>query len=68
VAGAWAVLKHADPGGTVNEFEGLLKSVGPSVTSRNTLWVKKRLDVQSALQILAPSVNVIAPPVFLLTK
>ncbi len=58
VAGAWAVLKHANPHGTVDEFEDLLKSMGPDVTSRNGQWVRKRLAVEAVLQELSPPANI----------
>lgn len=50
VAGSWAVLKHANPKGSVDEFENLLKTLGPNVKSRNGKWTRKRLDVYEALQ------------------
>lgn len=58
VAGAWVVLKHANPNGTVDEFEDLLKSVGPNVSSQNGQWVRKRLDVEAVLLELKPPANI----------
>ncbi len=66
VAGAWAIFKHANPAGTVDEFEALLKSVGPDVVSRNGLWTRKRLDIDAILLRYNPT-N-IAPIMNLLKK
>ncbi len=61
VAGAWAVLKHASPEASVMELENLLESVGPTITSRNGLVKRKRLDIREAL----PASGATVPPLLL---
>jgi subtilisin family serine protease len=65
VAGAWAVLKHANPEASVIEIENLLKSVGPSISSRNGLVNRKRLDLGGALPISGNTVLPILLPLLL---
>ncbi len=48
VAGAFAVLRHAKPTATVNEIEGVFKSVGPVVTSASG-YARRRLDISTAI-------------------
>jgi len=59
VAGAFAVLKQANPDATVDQLEALLKSVGPDVVSPAGT-VRKRLDLGRALKEMGfGSVNIV---------
>lgn len=70
VAGALAVMRHADPSLSVNQALGLLKNHGP-VVEQNAIS-RRRLDVTSILTILAPwqivPSTVIAPIIMLLLE
>jgi len=52
VAGAWAVLKHAQPEATVDEIEALLQSHGPEVTKPGTTHTRRRLALSESLNAL----------------
>lgn len=52
VAGAFAVIKHAQPDLTVNQIESLLKRVGPAVPLTFISTSRRRLAVRDALKEL----------------
>ena len=60
VAGSFAVFRQAKSDATVNELEGILKSVGPVVTSSGI--GRRRLDVVNVLKALGVSVSPVVGP------
>lgn len=66
VAGAWAVLRHADPTLSVNAIQSLLASNGPVVT-QNTVS-RRRVEVAAVLRQLFPNEvsEIVVPPFIML--
>ena len=55
VSGAWAVLKQALPGATVDEILAALQNAGVPVTDPRNGLIKPRIQVDAALKALDPA-------------
>jgi subtilisin family serine protease len=67
VAGAWAVLRQANPEATVSEIEAVLKSHGPTISYNGV--TRRRIDLDAALDELAPAPDSVMVPInFLILK
>ncbi len=63
VAGAFAVIKHAQPDLTVNQIETLLKRVGPQVQLSFISTSRRRLAIRDALKELGVIDDTIITPI-----
>lgn len=54
VAGAWAVMKSAKPGATVDEILSALSSTGKGVTDYRNAIIKPRIQLDAAVRRLLP--------------
>jgi hypothetical protein len=63
VAGAWAVLRQANPNSTVSQILSALQSTGVPITDTRSggTFTKNRIELNDALALLAPGPTSISP-------